>query len=234
MRKSSAPSKRANPPAKRVKTSNVLKTRKKIPFQLLKSVKFGTGFPLRLTFTHKYSELGVLTSTSGVFTNYKFVTNGLFDPNSTGAGHQPYYFDQLATIYNHYTVTKSTINVRAMPTLTTNIPSYVALYVNDDTTSTPASIDNAVEALDGQIRLLNQGKNDNVNLVSSWDAQAYFGGSVLGNDNLQGTVAANPTETSIWNIGLIAADAATTVSIYFQVEIMYTAVWEELKDIASS
>ena len=30
--------------------------------------------------------------------------NSLFDPDQTGTGHQPYYFDQFAALYNRYTV----------------------------------------------------------------------------------------------------------------------------------
>ena len=34
------------------------------------------------------------------------------DPNHTGVGHQPLYFDQLMTIYNHYIVIGAKITVK--------------------------------------------------------------------------------------------------------------------------
>lgn len=49
----------------------------------------------------KYSEAYNLTSISP---NQTMNLNSVFDPNRTGSGHQPYGFDQLATLYNRYRV----------------------------------------------------------------------------------------------------------------------------------
>lgn len=59
----------------------------------------------------KYSE----TFTLNLANSYTQVMNlnSLFDPNSTGVGHQPYGFDQLAGIYNRYRVISTSYVVNA-------------------------------------------------------------------------------------------------------------------------
>jgi len=56
----------------------------------------------RFITSHKYAE-AVTVSTVGMGT-YKWNLNSLYDPNRTGGGHQPYGYDQLATLYNRYRV----------------------------------------------------------------------------------------------------------------------------------
>lgn len=59
----------------------------------------------------KYSEAYTLN----VGNSYTQVMNlnSLYDPNSTGVGHQPYGFDQLATLYNRYRVIATSYVVNA-------------------------------------------------------------------------------------------------------------------------
>jgi hypothetical protein len=38
-----------------------------------------------------------------------FSANGLYDPDVSGIGHQPYGFDQMAVFYNHYEVLEAVI-----------------------------------------------------------------------------------------------------------------------------
>ncbi|WP_218254000.1 hypothetical protein, partial [Candidatus Magnetobacterium casense] len=49
----------------------------------------------------KYSDV---ISGGALFGDVHMNLNSLFDPNRSGIGHQPYGFDQLATLYNRYRV----------------------------------------------------------------------------------------------------------------------------------
>ena len=75
-------------------------------------VRTRCGFPDTLQTTLRYQETLSLSSSSGALFGYVYNLNGLYDPNHTGTGHQPLYFDQLMTIYNHYIVIGAKITVK--------------------------------------------------------------------------------------------------------------------------
>ncbi len=72
-------------------------------------------FPLRYNAKLTYSQWG--SYGNGVATTYGtenvFRLNSLFDPDLTGVGHQPYGFDQLATLYREYKVMGVTVRIEA-------------------------------------------------------------------------------------------------------------------------
>ncbi len=60
--------------------------------------------------TLHYSQNILLSPTVGYAIN-QFVGNGMFDPDETGVGNQPVYFDQFMAIYERYRVLGSRIKV---------------------------------------------------------------------------------------------------------------------------
>lgn len=77
--------------------------------------------PQRKAFSLRYAEggptlTGLAVGTAGVGgTEIVWALNGLFDPNISGTGHQPFYFDQLVNCgYQRYKVESVSIKVRAM------------------------------------------------------------------------------------------------------------------------
>ena len=87
--------------------------------------------PQRFITKMKYSEQ-ITTDANG---QYKFNLNSIYDPNSTGIGHQPYGFDTLATLYNRYRVISCgwriqvnwTSNNTAQPVLVGAVPANESL-----------------------------------------------------------------------------------------------------------
>lgn len=69
------------------------------------------GFPPTLAAKLKYVETLAFSSALGAVQSNVFRANSLFDPNETGVGHQPMYFDQFAAIYNRYVVRKARMKV---------------------------------------------------------------------------------------------------------------------------
>lgn len=190
------------------------------------------GFPRMLKFKHKYTENFTLTS-STTTAHYHFCANGMYDPNITGTGHQPMYFDQLSEIYNHYHVIGSQCKFTVVPVGTTaQVPYRVITWINDDTTN-PGT--NALEEQKGaQTRLCQGGLNpDKLFFKQNWSAKRYFG-NVMANDSLKGTTSTNPSEISVFHIALRPLDEVTSVSVYVRVEITYIAIWNELKDAVAS
>jgi hypothetical protein len=70
-----------------------------------------SGFPDRFRTTLKYSEI-VQVNPSQPFRNQVYRGNSVYDPDYTGAGHQPLYFDQYMLIYERYRVLGSKIIVK--------------------------------------------------------------------------------------------------------------------------
>lgn len=198
------------------------------------NVILGDGLPKRIMVRQHYIGSYKFTSTTGVPAVYKFATNGLYDPDVSGGGHQPYYFDQLAALYNHYTVIGSKITVTITPDTASTLGVVAGVYINDDTTTTPVSLTDFLETNQSRWKMTVPQQGKSTVFINKWSAKKTFGGSVLANDDLKGTSSSNPAETSVFNFFLSAADTASTVAVDAIVRIDYIVEWSELKDIASS
>lgn len=224
MRRSRAPSQTG---AKRTKTSTTLAKRKSAvatKTKILSQPRF--GFPLQMQCTLRYVDFLSITSAAGVIGVQKFRCNGMFDPNQSGTGHQPMYFDTLMSVYDHYTVLQSKLTVRFVQPASLTTTSYVAVHIDDDTT-TPTTLLATAEQSTASDTVLQATDNTTHRLVKYWDAKKYFGPDPLDNDNLQGTSSADPVEQSIYCITY--SNSAVTSTLEGLVEIEYTAVFDELK-----
>lgn len=202
----------------------------------LQRTSLGTaiGFPKMLKFKHRYSTQNTL-SDAGAVVHHAFRANGMYDPDYTATGHQPMYFDQLSALYDHYTVIGSKIKYTIVPVGTTvQVPYKIITWINDDTTTT-GTVDALCENKFAKVRVCAGGVNPSkIVVTNTWSAKKFFGGSILGNDELKGTGSADPVEQSFFQISLRSLDGVSAVSVHFIVDIEYVAVWRELKEIAIS
>lgn len=192
------------------------------------------GFPQIMKMKHKYVEVVGMTDT-GAGATYFFSCNGMYDPNITGSGHQPYYFDQMGAIYDHYCVIQSKIKCTIVPAGTTVMYPYrVSCFLNDDTSLT-AGADSAAEQTTGSVGVCAGGVNPTpIVLRKAWNASTTFHPNPLADSELRGTPSANPTEQTYYCLYLRALATGVTVEVYVQMEIEFTAMWTELKDLAAS
>lgn len=191
------------------------------------------GFPPTIKFKHKY-RAHVTTSGSGL-QSYQFRCNGMYDPDSTGVGSQPLYFDQLAAVYNHYTVISSHIKVTSIPAPNTTEDAYrIILFLNDGNAITPATSEAIAEQTSAVSTVCSSLNPSTSVLERSWSLARAFGGRVS-ESRFTGNAGADPSEQTIYNIVVQAMDGGvSSVAVYHDVEIEYTAVWSELKDIPGS
>lgn len=193
------------------------------------------GFPTKLVFKHKYCEDVQISATAAGVGYFRFRANGMYDPNASGAGHQPSYYDQVSSIYNHWVVVGSKLTYRVTPVGTTiQPPSKLVCYHNDDNSSAN-SISAVCESRGSRAHMLTGDPSEKVFGTLKYSAKKTFGGSVLANALLRGQVGNDPSEESYYFFIIQAYGGDTsTVSYYISVTIEYTAVWFELKDLVES
>lgn len=194
------------------------------------------GFPRMIKIGHKYCDAFTITSTSGSTGTWSYSCNGLYDPNVSGGGHQPSYFDVCTTIYNHYTViaSRAKLQVTIKDGTAVSSPMIVSMFINDDSTVSGGYLAGP-EQRDSVSTLVqvNGGAPPSV-LRLGWSAAKVFGPNPLANDNLQGNVSQNPPEQSMFTVMQGPADSASSVTLQYMIEIEYIAIWDELKDFASN
>lgn len=189
-------------------------------------------FPKQLFNTLKYVEQRAI-STAGGFAFYQYSCNSLVDPNTTGAGHQPAYFDQLIAVYDHYTVLRSRIKITPCPNSTNTSPWIFTIYVDDDTT-TVSTVEQALEQnLTSKSFFMLPASEGPKSMYLSWDAAKVFGPNPQAQDSLQGTGSTSPSEQSYFTF-VVQDLASTTTAFTALVEIEYDVVWDEFKTIAQS
>lgn len=188
----------------------------------------GMAFPMRLRNTMRYAETINIGVTTG-YGKWTFSANGLYDPNISGVGHQPLYFDQLMAIYNHYNVVKSKITIAAMHNA---VSVLLTCGVDDDTTTHAPDV--AIE--EGGAKYAVYGITSGTispSITRYWNQAVTFGQGASMGAQLIGDSSNNPTEQSYFNIGVFDPLGSTT-NVYVQVVLEYTTDWSELKTIAAS
>lgn len=184
------------------------------------------GFPNRLAIKHKYAEVTTLTSTSGGLVSYLYSCNGMYDPNITGTGTQPMYFDELGALYDHYTVIKSYAKFTFVTQSTLNNCAVVAVSIDDDATP-PTSIAAGMQQGTATVKNYATSQTEPLVITKSWSS-GLFGPDPLDNDKMSGTTAANPQEESLYCIQMQSIGAGNT-TMFLTTEIWYYAIWDELK-----
>lgn len=200
------------------------------------TVAVGKGFPKKMMMTHKYQASGLYSVPASTLTKVQFSCNGMYDPDITGVGHQPLFFDQMGAIYDQYTVVGAKIRIELTPAVTHAAASLIGLYKDDDTnTATITETSMIGEQPSGYFKQMALNQVKSTVLTSKWSAKKTFGpGALVGNDRYQGTTAANPTEQTYWTLGIQNLNL-TNAQIYLaSIKVEYIAVWTELKDIPQS
>jgi len=193
--------------------------------------------PNRYTCKLRYAdEISFDVPNLGVATYYDFRANDLFDPNASGVGHQPMGFDQLALMFNHFTVIGSKIKVRVSPSTggyTTANPSYwgVAL-VDAQGRYNGKSIDYIAEQ-EGHGRIKQFGINNLFDpqfrpTTKGFSLKKFFNaGRSPMEDQFQCSNSASPTDQAFFEIWGCGVGGDDPMSIKMLVEIEYIVVCHE-------
>lgn len=189
-----------------------------------KMVSRTVGFPESMSVPLRYDQSIALAS---ITNNYLFRGNSVFDPDFTGSGNQPNYFDNYAAIYQQYRVRSSSITVRFYNASAT-IASRVLL-MPSDTSTPPANVMNGAGNPFAKNRILGTtvtGSNQVVlkGKMSTSKINGKTPAQVLAGDQYQSVVTSNPSDPWFWiimteDLGLASAqNLLLDVSIVYQVD----------------
>lgn len=195
-------------------------------------VSFGTGLPEKVLVKHKYNQISTLVSTSGSTATQHFSANSMFDPDITGIGHQPIYFDEISGIWNRYRVVGSKITVKVTQASSANGPMQIVLYRQDDSTVSSSNVVTQSEYTHSSKVMLPSGGSAMAYLNQTYSMKKVFGPG-KDTESLSALSTASPSESYVYTLVARTLDA-TSGSCVCDVSIEYLAVWTELKDVAGS
>lgn len=195
---------------------------------------FGAKLRYAETFTIDPGTVGV----AGV---HVFSANGLYDPNITGVGHQPRGFDQLMTMYDHYTVvgSKITATFSTAGIAGAGGPLLVGVAVKDSD-SVYTDKNDYMEGRNVVSRVLDRSAVDNEShslvLKKAYSTRKFLGISKpLSNSLIRGTSGANPSEQAYFHLfSAIVTGTADAPVIEVSVVIDYLVVFTEPKQPSQS
>ncbi len=170
-----------------------------------------------LTYTERFS--GII-SNSATKTVYQYCGNDLFDPNFTGTGGQPSYFDQLSLLYNRYRVYASAIKlVWDSSTVAQTTYADVAV-VPVAATAASLSVADVMALPRAKIDTLNS-VNRTIQTHAATTAEVLGAKDVEGADRLQALVTSSPSERWLWALACRTYDDTTAVTLNVTVRISY-------------
>lgn len=190
----------------------------------------GLGIPDRLyaNLVYDQDQLAVVSaSTSGA---YNFSGNSCFDPDTSGIGHQPLYFDQFSQMYNRYRVHKSQIVVEL---LNSTIASHITITPTTDGTW-PATLRTALESnytasMPISSSVFRMVKDRSISTKKIFGMQ-----SITQDDLYQSVCTTSPSRQWYWRIMGESFDGVTNVSIRVNVRIVYEVEFFERFPIGPS
>jgi hypothetical protein len=188
--------------------------------------------PVRLTY---HTEI-TLSGTYPTPAWHIFSANGMFDPDITGTGHQPYGFDQYMLQYNHYTVIGAKCNVWTENSSQQN-PYWLLIRTAAGTTT----LTNRLQCLEAPIDFTRKyigvrAQRDSHSKVSrGCSIKRFLSQDPMQEDSNAGSAAANPAEGVYFHVGVLGKDAFTsTGSQVLNVSIEYIAIFHEPKEVLPS
>lgn len=168
-----------------------------------------------------------------------FSANGMYDPDNSGGGHQPYGFDQYMAQYEHYTVlaSKAVITFNNM----SNSEGYVVV-LRAAAGTTLITDRNTIREAPQNISTMVVGTRDSAKgsgyLQRRANMSQFLSQDVLQEDanaGFDGIATGNPAEQVYWHVGLLSQSATADGSaLLMDITIEYIAVFHEPKPVTGS
>lgn len=208
------------------------KAANKVPTDIARFTRLGKqvyGFPPSLYTRMRYTDVYTISSASGAVGKQTMLINSMFDPDSTGVGHQPLYRDTFAALYNHYSVVDAHVKVTYVSN-TAGIPMLIGAVFDDDTT-TSTTYYVLMESSKGVSTLVagSTGSLSRETLQLDWSAKETLSIDPFHSEEYKTPAGSNPTEQTGLLIWACSADLTSSSTVSVMVEIDYHVLWSELQ-----
>lgn len=182
-----------------------------------------TGIPDRMKMRLRYVQNVSIAPLAAHFQDYIFRGNSAFDPDFTGVGHQPYYFDQYSALYNKYRVYGSSIRVDVVNQSGVMATSVIVVPHSENTGLT--SISQAAELQRARYpRIVPIAQRISVMLKEYASTRAVLGltkPEMEADDIYAALTTTNPSSGWWWHVLMESVDGVTTLQVQLQVRITY-------------
>jgi len=159
-----------------------------------------------------------------------FSANGLYDPDTTGIGHQPRGYDQIMQMYDHYVVTRAKIEVWGG---TIGVASVLSIRVRDGVDIASFDLKDVIEDSNGVYKVTGQFSPGYVCLEV--DVPKFLGRTnPMADPQLKGSDVAIPAEGAFFHVSASTLDAVEGSLNNVIVRITYDATFIEPKLPVSS
>lgn len=186
------------------------------------------GLPNRKFVQLYYNEYLALTCTTGITSYNTFIINNLYDPNSTGGGHQPMGLDQWDDFFKKYRVHSATIKAHFFNNASSLTPVRCGILI-DKNTSVPTYVGGKAELTKGKwMGFLSTSSRARSTITQTVKMKDFFGVNKLADNSaleaeIGGGTLPTPCYAHVW---IQSADNASTssstgveVSIQFNCEL---------------
>lgn len=195
------------------------------------------GLPKTSIVTMKYCDLRTLTSTSGALQSWNYRANSINDPDSSGGGHQPTGHDQWAQLYGQYVVLSSRLKHKLLVAGSQTVWTVAGNYLNPTTTLTGSDYTALIEQ--GKVNyvlLAPSTANAALRLYNTYDAKKEYNLADV-KDNVSrigASFGSEPSEQCFYTIWTQSDDLSTTSASKHLIEIEYTVLLSEPKELPQS
>lgn len=200
----------------------------------------GSPMPDRFNTSLIYSDTVELNPSNGTLVHYDFRLNSLYDPDFSGAGHQPRGFDQMMAFYQKFRVYACKIDVCMLaPGPSDNARAKWAVLVSGSS-STPLWSQYILEEHPNRVSPVYLTNNGTANTLPRYTGfvklkDIYQVKDLEDDSDAQGSASSNPNRSAVMQLFCAALDgSADPGNVPFQVTLTYYTTFYKTSDPGAS
>lgn len=215
----------------RKKRYNKKKSGNKVTTTIVKTPGFSDQCYVKLKYAE---ELHVYDSISHLM-NYTFRGNSCYDPNYTGIGHQPMYYDQYSLIYNRYRVMGCKIKVNLI-NKSAGAAAYVVLQSGTDHSVSTTMTELLEQSRAHICKTIPVASRYPVVIKGYTSTRKALGlnKKQIFDEDFSALTTTNPQQLWYQNLQFQSVDAATLVDVYAMVSVTYYVQFFDRKNMTQS